>query len=258
MQLSFSFGISEESRACRLEKVLAAARRTAYYSAYLPGPPGDGSAERAISNLPPVDIGAYLAHREQFRNPGARMTDSGADRLRAAPSGWRQKLGFRAETIAGPLQALLRLVGSGEKLPASVRRVVVHTGLGELLLSERTRETLWRAFELPVFEELRGSGGEVLAFECDAHAGLHLKKDSAIFEILDGELVVTSLAAMAYPVVRLRTGLKGTIERGPCPCGETVARFIPAAASGAGRKAPAGAQTMRTSLDLGLTRTLAR
>jgi hypothetical protein len=258
MQLSFKFRISEDTRAGKLEKVLAAARRTAYYSAYLPGPPGDGSAERAITNLPPVEIGAYLEHREQFRNPGARMTHSGADRLSAAPDGWRARLGFRAETIAGPLQALLRLVGSGEKLPSSVRRVVVHRALGELLLSERTRETLWRAFELPVFEELRGTGGEVLAFECDAHAGLHLKKDSAIFEILNGELVVTSLAAVVYPVVRLRTGIEGTIEVGVCPCGETAARFIPSTAPGAPRNPPTGAHRMRTSLDLGLTRTLAR
>lgn len=257
MQLSFSFDISEDSRAGKLEKVLAAARRTAYYSAYLPSPPGDGSVERAFSNLPPVAIGAYLENRERFRNPGTRMTHSGADRLHAAPNGWRARLGFRAETIAGPLQALLRLVGSGETLPASVRRVVVHTGLGELLLSDRVRETLWRAFELPVFEELRGSGGELLAFECDAHAGLHLRTDSAIFEILDGELVVTSLAAVAYPTVRLRTGLAGAIEEGVCPCGETVARFIPAAGA-AVRKPPAGAHAMRTSLDLGLTRTLAR
>jgi phenylacetate-coenzyme A ligase PaaK-like adenylate-forming protein len=85
----------------------------------------------------------------------------------------------------------------------------------------------------------------LLAFECDTHASFHLATDSAIFEILDGELVITSLVAVTYPIVRLRTGLAGSMDRQACPCGEVVERFVPAAAPAVSRKPPSGARQMR-------------
>lgn len=251
MQLSLCFGRREcsgvaDARAEKLEKILAAARRTAFYGPLLTSPSIEvGSVEQAVSSLPPIGIATYLENRERFRNPGVRLALFATDRVHTVPNGWRAMLGFPAEAIAGPLQALFRLAGRRERIPASARRVVVHTGLGEPLVPDRAREGLWRAFDLPLFEELRGSGGELLAFECDAHAGLHLETDSAVFEMLDGELVVTSLVAVTYPVLRLRTGLTGTIDHRTCPCGGTVARFLPAAAAAAVRKPPSRTFEMR-------------
>ena len=36
------------------------------------------------------------------------------------------------------------------------------------------RDLLWKAFGLPVFEQLRGADGRVVARECEVHNGLHL------------------------------------------------------------------------------------
>jgi phenylacetate-coenzyme A ligase PaaK-like adenylate-forming protein len=128
----------------------------------------------------------------------------------------------------------------------TARRLTIRTPLGERLASESAHDSLWRAFELPIFEELIGSEGELLAAECEAHSGLHLATESAIFEAWYGELVVTSLGAIRYPILRLRTGWVGAIDRCACPCGERVMRFVPVlAAAGPARKPPVAALTVR-------------
>ncbi len=245
MQFPFDFGPGEgpdanSSLVSRLSAVLAAARRTAVY-----GPPiaraEAQTPERVLARLPPVRIHSYLENREQFRNP-------------KAPAAKARPEHGDPGAICGSLEELLRLaarVVAGEAAPpATVRRLTVRTPLGERLASERARDYLWRAFELPVFEELAGSEGEVFAAECEAHSGLHLETESAIFEALYGELVVTSLVAVRYPIIRLRTGWVGAIERCACPCGERVTRFVPVlVATGALRKPPAPARTGHRAAD---------
>jgi len=126
------------------------------------------------------------------------------------------------------------------------RRLTIRTPLGDRLASESARDSLWRAFELPIFEELTGSEGEVFGAECEAHSGFHLETESALFEAWYGELVVTSLLAIRYPILRLRTGWVGAIDRCACPCGERVTRFVPVLATAApARKPPVAARTPR-------------
>jgi len=233
MQFSFDFGPGEGPDASSsLALVLAAARRTPIYGPLM-------ARAGSFAQLPPIGIHAYIAHREQFRNPKAVVAKA------------RPQHG-EAGAICGSLEELLRLAARVEAgtaaPPATARRITVRTALGERLASERARDSLWRAFELPVFEELAGSEGEVFAAECEAHSGFHLETVSAIFEACYGELVVTSLAAVRYPIVRLRTGWVGAIERCACPCGERVARFVPVlVATGAVRKPPVSVGTQRRS-----------
>jgi hypothetical protein len=226
MHLSFDLGPGERPDAqsvSKLSTVLAAAQNTAVYRPLI--------ARRApgLAELPPIGIHGYIENKEMFRNPKAAPKP-----LPARPSA--------AKTLAGSAEELLWLavrVGAGEaQPPASARRVTVRTPLGERLASERTRDCFWRAFELPVFEELVGSDGETLGFECEGHSGMHLDTQSAIFEAFFGELVVTSLVALRYPVIRLRTGWVGAIEQSTCPCGERVTRFVPVVAAPASRKPP--------------------
>jgi len=51
---------------------------------------------------------------------------------------------------------------------------VIFSYPGELGLSDRERESFWKAFEVPVFEQYLGHNSELLATECDAHSGLHI------------------------------------------------------------------------------------
>ena len=229
MPLTFGFGPGEapdagSSPALKLSAVLAAARHTSIY-----GPPIARAG--SFAQLSPIGVHAYLENREQFRNPNAAAAKS-----RTEPE--------TPGVLYGPLEELLWLAarvaaGKTPPPPMTARRVTICTSLGERLASDTARDSLWRAFELPVFEELTGSEGELLAAECEAHSGFHLATDSAIFEAWYGELVVTSLLAVRYPVLRLRTGWVGAIDRCACPCGEPATRFVPVLTVAApARKAP--------------------
>ncbi|MGE5647297.1 MAG: hypothetical protein ACM336_16060 [Acidobacteriota bacterium] len=225
MQLSLSLSFREpqlrpDARAEKLRAVLAAARKTDFYARRLRG---TTDAEVALAMLPPVPLKVFLENREHFRS------------RKIAAGNWLKKLGFPAEALAGSQAELAAL----RSAPRGARRVVVYTRLGERLMDAGLRERLWEAFELPVFEQLRGFEGELLASECDAHEGLHLETGSAIFEQIGGELVVTSLIARQTPVLRLQTGLSGSIVAHECPCGASATRFLPAAAPAADRKPPA-------------------
>jgi phenylacetate-coenzyme A ligase PaaK-like adenylate-forming protein len=82
----------------------------------------------------------------------------------------------------------------------------------------------------------------LLAEECEAHDGLHVIGEAAIFERRGQELVVTSLLALRKPVLRVLTGLTGEIERGLCPCGRPGERLIQVATKHVAMRKAAGAR----------------
>jgi phenylacetate-CoA ligase len=80
--------------------------------------------------------------------------------------------------------------------------------------------------------------GPGVAAEClDARAGLHVQEDHFLAEVVDpesgeplpadeeGELVFTTLAKEAQPLIRYRTGDIGALSNEPCSCGRTMARI---------------------------------
>ncbi len=71
---------------------------------------------------------------------------------------------------------------------------------------------------------------------CQAHAGMHLRENHVIAEIVDesgtvlphgrtGELVITTIGMEAMPLFRYRTGDQARILPIPCPCGSEVLRL---------------------------------
>jgi phenylacetate-CoA ligase len=76
-----------------------------------------------------------------------------------------------------------------------------------------------------------------VAAECPARAGLHVQEDHFLVEVVDpgsgaaldegeeGELVFTTLAKEALPLIRYRTGDVGSVTSKPCECGRTLARI---------------------------------
>ncbi len=234
MQPKFGFGPGEAPDAVRspakLAAVLEAARRTSVYGPAI-------ARAGSFAELSPIGIHTYLENRDQFHNAGGT-----AAKPRTEPEA--------PGTIWGSLEELLRLAArvwtKQTAPPVTARRLTIRTPLGERLASDSARDSLWRAFELPLFEELTGSEGEALGVECEAHSGFHLATDSAIFEASYGEMVVTSLVAVRYPILRLRTGWVGAIDRCACPCGERVTRFVPVLAVAApARKPPVEIRTLR-------------
>jgi phenylacetate-coenzyme A ligase PaaK-like adenylate-forming protein len=109
--------------------------------------------------------------------------------------------------------------------PRLTHSIVAFVGPEFGVLTSEDRDLLWTRFGVPVYEQLRGLGRELLAAECDAHEGLHIREEDAVFEQGD-ELLMTSLTNLSNPVLRLRTGLRGKITTKLCGCGETGSRLV--------------------------------
>jgi hypothetical protein len=94
---------------------------------------------------------------------------------RAFPRGWcEEAASFAPASLAGTLDQLMELAG-GLKPPTLTHALIVLTRMGDPILSAADRERLWRAFRVPLFEQIIGSRGELLAAECEAHDGLHIE-----------------------------------------------------------------------------------
>jgi hypothetical protein len=126
---------------------------------------------------------------------------------------------FAPESIALPLPVALtyatqRLAGVNI-LPSLRCAIVVLSSLPTPggPMTDDHRDLLWRAFGLPVFEQLLGSDGLVIASECEVHDGLHAERASIRGE--NGEAVVAGQAS----------GCSAEIVTGHCDCGLETPRL---------------------------------
>jgi len=252
------------ARLASFRRLLAAALGTQYYRPWLEAAglhtpqliQALDSIEPALERFPPLKPEAFLMHREQFHNPAApppppaqlfypyRTMPRTAvlaeqfrsrRRLRVFPNGLGRRLvWFRPEAIAGPLAKLCKLaelVESGAlKLRPLRDAVIVLTRIDQPPLSDADRERLWRCFQVPIYQQLLGFSGELLAWECEAHEGLHIVTDDALFETqpIQGEprVLATSLVDLVHPLIRVMTGCRGRVGNGLCGCGQTGERLL--------------------------------
>jgi phenylacetate-CoA ligase len=104
----------------------------------------------------------------------------------------------------------------------------------EAMRAEIERRLHLEAFDIYGLSEVIGPG---VAYECQAHKGLHVSEDHFIPEIIDpdtgevlpdgekGELVFTCITKEALPLIRYRTRDVAAIIKGDCPCGRTHLRM---------------------------------
>lgn len=87
--------------------------------------------------------------------------------------GWTaQAAAYAPAVIVGTRAQLLSLAAD----PPSLTHALVVVGRStDMLLTTADRDRLWRAFRVPVFEQIIGPNGERLAVECEAHDGLHVE-----------------------------------------------------------------------------------
>ncbi len=134
--------------------------------------------------------------------------------VRVQPAAALEKLPRLAPkyALAAPLAALraLALQGEPHQFP-----IVVFTGPRHGWLSGQDRDLIWNAFGVPLFEQLLGPDGGVIAEECQAHDGLHLR------EPVRGTAPVESTLIAA--------GLGVRIEQRACDCGRPGPRLLAAA-----------------------------
>jgi hypothetical protein len=87
---------------------------------------------------------------------------------------WSKKMRkFAPEAIAATLEQLNLLARA--KIPFLGHAVIVLRRECDAGLTEADRDRLWDAFRVPVFEQIIGEDGELLASECEAHDGLHVE-----------------------------------------------------------------------------------
>ncbi len=105
--------------------------------------------------------------------------------------------------------------------------------------TDETRLRLEEAYGAKAFNcyGLSELNGPAVAFECREQNGSHLWEDSYLLEVLDpdtlepvpdgevGELVLTTLARSAMPIIRYRTRDLAYVLPGDCPCGRRHRRI---------------------------------
>ena len=137
----------------------------------------------------------------------------------------------RPDTFVGmPVQllSLLRVCGRG-----SLRRALVSgDACPDAVL--RGCEAILQSRLFPHYGSREMALGGAIC--CQAHAGMHLRENHVIAEIVDGqgrplppgetgELVITTVGMEAMPLIRYRTGDYTRVIPGRCPCGSEVLRL---------------------------------
>jgi hypothetical protein len=160
--------------------------------------------------------------------PGFEQTSG----VKVMAQNWSKNLKrFGASALAAPLTVLRELsaaVESGQQEMPGLRHFVIpFTGGEQGELKEEDRERFWRVFQVPLFEQRLGFDGRVIAYECEAHSGLHILPERAAFEeTAASELLLTSLTDLRHPALRIGTRVAGSIQHECCDCGNAAARLV--------------------------------
>ena len=95
------------------------------------------------------------------------------DQARIFPKGWSQEAAdFAPAVIAATLDQLLAI--DPKQTSSLTHAVVVLRRPASPPLSSHDRNLLWEKFGVPMFEQIVGERGKLLAAECEAHSGLHV------------------------------------------------------------------------------------
>jgi len=207
----------------------------------------DLDAAPRLEKLPPIDLLDFMCHMDRYAversapPKGEYLFYPPGEGLRIAVTGrqtrWQRHVRqfesledpslwqWEPQVVAAPLDALRHFA---ETAPARPLRngLIAFSDIVQGPLAPDLADRLWAKFQVPVFEQLLGFDGEMLAWECEMHNGLHVRAKAAIFEQLPGErLLVSLLANRRLPVLRLETGMAGRITLEPCACGHQSPRI---------------------------------
>jgi hypothetical protein len=212
------------------------------------------SVERTLERLPAIGLDEFRASPGAFESPEASSPAlqgfqsplehtprtailmpgfEQTSNVKVVSSGWSKKKlkRFGATALAAPVALLRQLASAIEAGQQEIRRlehfVVPFTGGEHGELHEEDRERFWRVFQVPVFEQRLGFDGQVIAYECEAHQGLHiLPERAAVEETAHTELLLTSLTDLRHPTLRIATRVAGAIQHECCDCGSAAARLV--------------------------------
>ena len=140
------------------------------------------------------------------------------------PERWVELEAYRPRVLVGRATELHRLAEQVElgmiDLSCVDHAIIALTASGDNPVSDILRVILWQTFGVPVFELYIGLDQSLLASECEAHEGWHLEPDVHV-SLLHDELILDSPGGRGQ-----RTGLTGTLDLEPCPCGRSTPRVL--------------------------------
>lgn len=104
-------------------------------------------------------------------------------------------------------------------------------------LTSQMRLKIESVFRKPVFDRYASREVGMIAFECGAHAGLHIALGHNLVEIVrpgslrqvyeeEGDILVTTLGEPFCPLIRYQIGDVGIMTREPCLCARNTPRLI--------------------------------
>jgi phenylacetate-CoA ligase len=116
-------------------------------------------------------------------------------------------------------------------------RALIHAGEPGANVPQ-TKSRIESAWDAKSFDHAGASEVGAFSFECERQpGGIHAIESEFIIEVLDpqtgqetassqtGELVITNLGRVGFPVIRYRTGDLVRLNLSPCACGCTFGRF---------------------------------
>ena len=103
--------------------------------------------------------------------PWFRDPPSGGSNIGIFPRGWSPlAVDFAPASIAATIDQIVALAHAP---PPLTHALIVLARPGAPGITESQRDWLWRRYRVPVFEQIIGPEGELLAAECEVHDGLH-------------------------------------------------------------------------------------
>jgi hypothetical protein len=145
---------------------------------------------------------------------------------------------FGPQAFAASLGVFRRLLAPGN-LAGGVRSgldapLIVFSDLANGLMTDEDRDWLWNETGLPVYEQWRGFGGELLAWECEARDGFHFDPREARFETSSpdpgDQLLLTTFNGSDCSIHQLPIGYSGLLDTRTCDCGSSLPRAASLAA----------------------------
>lgn len=134
---------------------------------------------------------------------------------------------YAPEALVAPLDLALSLADRKRRgileLPSVRTAIVVLTSCEDSPLSDDHRDLLWRAWGVPVFEQLRGLDGTIIARECEVHDGLHIvtPQDQLLRDGVDE--IVNGVCECGAETPRLRRSTSSSRESVPIRSRQTRA-----------------------------------
>ncbi len=147
---------------------------------------------------------------------------------------------FKTSVLISTPTSALGLIRAMEELGVDPNGLMLKFGVfGAEPWGEQMRREIEAGFFITATDtygltEVFGPG---VAWECPSKNGLHVAEDHFIAEIIDpetlevlppgseGELVITTIAKEAFPLIRFRTGDLTRIDYNQCECGRTHCRI---------------------------------